>query len=213
MTMKRRALLFITVLTATVVSLTACQEEEKQVIETMTSGFMTGYTNHDGLMYKLKDDFGNLYNLNEKRGFFTPDSTYRLLASIVLKDNGSASILQLVGIPSENAPEDSVLEDSVKVKDPLKVYTAYIGGGYLNITLGIKVEKEHTIHRLRYSHKEDSLSTTFLLYHNAYGDGQVYTKNAYVSIPLTKYALTKNDTVSIIYNGYDGDSIMTLVYR
>ena len=212
MTMKRTCLLFI-ILTIIAVSLTACQEEEKKVIETMTSGFMTGYTNHDGQIYKLVDDFGEQYYITEKGKSFTPDSIYRLLTSIALKDNGTARILQLEKVPSYYAPEDSTLNDSVKVKDPLKIITAYIGGGYLNITIGIKVEKEHTKHKLGYSHMDDSLYTSFTLYHNAFGDGQVYTKNTCVSIPLTNYALKKNDTVSISYNGYEGDSIMKLVYK
>lgn len=188
----------------------ACDDDLKDV-ETMTSGFMTGQTDSKGLITVLKDDFGKQYMVRETTDSLLPDTILRVVTSIALDGNGTARILQVVRPMSFKAPEDSVINDTLKVKDPVQLYTAYIGGGFLNITLGVKVKKEMTVHMLGYSHL-DTPMTSFTLYHNAYGDGDVYTKNAYISIPLSFYGLHKNDTVSLNYKSFEGDRVIKLTY-
>lgn len=210
--MKRTDILMIAALTCAFALFAAC-DDEKKPIETMTSGFMTGYTDSEGFITLLKDDFGNEYTISEKKDTLIPDTAIRVVTSIALDNSGTARILQTLYPISYKAPEDSTINDTLKVKDPVKFYTAYIGGGYLNITLGIKVQKEGTKHLLAYTHLNASNAAAFTFYHNAFGDGELYTKNAYISIPLSFYGLQKNDTVSVSFNSYSGDSILNILYK
>ena len=208
--MKRIRTIVIMALAGLIIPFVACDDEAKD-IETMTSGFMTGQTDSKGHITILKDDFGKQYVVKETSDSLLPDTMIRVVTSIALDQNGAARILQVVRPMSYRAPEDSLINDTLKVKDPVQLYTAYIGGGYLNITLGVKVKKEMTMHMLGYSHL-GTPTTSFTLYHNAYGDGDVYTKNAYISIPLSFYGLNKNDTVSFYYKSYEGDRVVKLAY-
>ena len=207
----KRTLLFL--LAAAMLSLTSCKDD-RDPIETMYSGFMTGYTNSKGYLYKLKDDYGRQFTVKSgDEGNHRPDTLYRLVTSLAVDDNDNADLLQAVHALSYVAPHDSTIHDSLKVRDTLSLNTYYIGGGYLNLTLGVKVQTEGTKHALRYTCSYQAGKPLFHIYHNAYGDGQVYTKNAFVSIPLKKYGLNKNDTVLISYMSYDQDCLIKAVYK
>jgi len=208
--MKRIRTIVIMALAGLIIPFVACDDEAKD-IETMTSGFMTGQTDSKGLITVLRDDFGKQYMVRETSDTLLPDTMLRVVTSIALDANGTARIIQVVRPMSYKAPEDSLINDTLKVKDPVQLYTAYIGGGFLNITLGVKVKKEMTVHMLGYTHL-DAPATSFNFYHNAYGDGDVYTKNAYISIPLSFYGLNKNDTVSFYYKSFEGDRVIKLAY-
>lgn len=209
--MKRIRTIIIMALAGIIIPFAACEDDTENV-ETMTSGFMTGQTDSRGFITVLKDDFGKQYMVKETSDSLLPDTMIRVVTSIALDQNGAARILQVVRPMSYRAPEDSVINDTLKAKDPVQLYTAYIGGGFLNITLGVKVKKEMTMHMLGYSHMGTPM-TSFSLYHNAYGDEDVYTKNAYISIPLSFYGLQENDTVSLNYRSFEGDRVLKLVYR
>ena len=188
-------------------------DDENEPIETMFSGFMTGYTDTEGYISVLNDDFGKQYMVSEKSDKLEPDTLYRLVASVALDENLTARILQAVPAISYRAPEDAFIVDSLRVKDPVQIQSLYIGGGYLNIHLGIKVAKEGSLHRLFYTHVYSPGKLKFTIYHNAYNDKPVYTKNAYMSIPLNGYGLSKNDTVFLSCKGYGEDYDYKLIYK
>lgn len=210
----KRPLYFLGCLTLLfVVSITACQDE-KDPVDTMYSGFMTGYTDTEGYISVLNDDFGKQYMVSEKSEQLNPDTLYRIVASVALNENQNARILQMVPTMSYAALMDKLLHDSLRAKDPIEIQSAYIGGGYLNINAGVKVQKEGTMHSLLYTfYWSKTGKLKFKLYHNAYGDGQVYTKRVYISIPLQGYDLAKNDTVSLSCKGYQEDYEFKLVYK
>ena len=193
-------------------ALVSCNDD-KEPVETMFSGFMTGYTDAVGYVTVLNDDFGKQYMVKEKTEKLDPDTLYRLVASVALDENLSARILQMAPTISYRAPEDKNIPDSLRVKDPVEIQSAYLGGGYLNVYVDIKVSKEGSVHRLFYAHLDDSQKLRFTIYHNAYGDGQVYTKHAYISIPLNGYGLAKNDTVFLSCKGSQKDYDYKLIYK
>lgn len=208
--MKRK--LTVILAAACILSFTTCLDE-KDPVEPMMSGFMTGYTDSEGYISVINDDFGKQYMISEKSDRLNPDTLYRIVASLALGDNNSARIQQMVKTMSYTAPEDSIIHDSLRVKHPIEIVSTYIGGGYLNIYVAVKVAKENSPHRLFYTHQGDPGRPRFTIYHNAYDDGQVYTKHAYISIPLSGYGLTKNDTVSLSCKGYQEDYDLNLIYR
>lgn len=209
--MKPTARTIILLITAAILSLNSCKKE-RDTIDAMFSGFMTGYTDTQGYLTLVKDDFGGEYLITGQTTKHKPDTLYRLVATLSVNDNGSASILQVVSPLSLKAPNDTLIHDSLKVRDPMQLNTVYIGGGYLNMTLSVKVKKEGTKHSLLYTYSSGSGMPVFNLYHNAYGDEQVYTKYAYVSIPLESFGLHKNDTVLISYRSYDEDCMLKVAY-
>ena len=190
----------------------ACQDE-KEPIDTMYSGFMTGYTDSEGYITVLNDDFGRQYMVSEKSEQLEPDTLYRIVASVALDENQTARILQTAPTMSYKALKDHLLPDSLRAKDPVEIQGIYIGGGYLNINVGVKVQKEGTMHSLIYTYRNMPGKLKFKLYHNAYGDGQVYTKRVYISIPLQGYGLGKNATVFLSCKGYQEDYDYKLVYK
>lgn len=206
--MKRTTLLLA--LTAILMtSFISCIEQQEK-IETMVSGFMTGQTDSEGYIKTLKDDFGKKYTVSEKSEKLEPDSRYRLVASVALDEDLNARILQMAPAISYRAYEDSVNAD---FNDPVEIFSRYIGGGYLNIYLGVKVSKEDAAHDVFYSHINTPGKLKFTLSHNAYGDKPVYTKYAYISIPLYGYGLAKNDTVFLSAKGYEEDYDYELIYK
>ena len=190
----------------------AC-EEKKDPVETMMTGFMTGHTDSEGYITVLNDDFGRQYMVKEKSDKLVPDTLYRIVASVALDENYSAKFVQMAQTLSYIAPEDSIVPDTMRVKDPIQIVSAYIGGGYLNVYVDIKVKKEGTEHTFFYTHLNTPGKPAFTFYHNAYGDEPVYTKHAYVSIPLYGYGLARNDTVSLSCKSYEGDYDMNLIYK
>lgn len=211
--MKRTGLILLTALSLTFPFIVACDNDEREEIETMTSGFMTGRTDNKGYVYMLRDDFGKSYKINGKSEQLKPDTIYRMVASIALNEDNTARILQMVPTISYIAPEDSLIPDTMRVKDPVKIESIYIGGGFLNVHVCIKVQKEGTKHGLLYSRLNTPGKTSFTFYHNAYGDEPVYSKYAYVSIPLYGYGLAKNDTVFLSCKGYEEDYEYKLIYK
>ena len=179
----------------------------------MFSGFVTGYTDGQGYVTVIKNDFGDEYMVSEKTQQLKPDTLYRMVASLELDEKKTAKVLQMVPTISRRAPVDSLVHDSLRVTDPVEIQSVYLGGGYLNIYLGVKVEKESSNHKLLYSRLATPDKLTFTIYHNARGDRPVYTKHAYISIPLYGYGLAQNDTVFLSCKGYQEDYDYKLVVK
>ena len=210
--MKRTTALLLTLTAVLALSFTACVEDRDKVA-TMFSGFVTGYTDGQGYVTVIKNDFGDEYMVSEKTQQLKPDTLYRMVASLELDENKTAKVLQMVPTISRRAPVDSLVHDSLRVTDPVEIQSVYLGGGYLNIYLGVKVEKESSNHKLLYSRLTTPGKLTFTIYHNARGDRPVYTKHAYISIPLYGYGLAQNDTVFLSCKGYQEDYDYKLVVK
>jgi hypothetical protein len=210
--MKRYIYRFIPVLLICSLHLVSCIEENDPV-DTTFSGFMTGFTDSEGYINLIKDDFGNSYTVDEKKDKLRPDTAYRLVASINYTEDMKATFDQKVFPESYVAPIDSLLNDTLRVTDPIKIESVYIGGGYLNVNVAIKVKKENTRHIIFYARRGSKERLEFTFYHNAYGDGEIYTKHAYFSIPLYGYNPAKNDTVFLKCKGYQEDYDYKLIYR
>ncbi|MBO4724045.1 MAG: hypothetical protein J5596_01830 [Bacteroidaceae bacterium] len=193
-------------------SFTSC-DDKKEPIDTMFSGFMTGYTDSEGYISVLNDDFGRQFMVSEKSDQLEPDTLYRMVASVALDENQTARILQTAPTISYKAIMDQLLPDSLRSRDPIDIQGIYIGGGYLNINAGVKVQKEGTMHSFIYTYKKTFGKLKFKLYHNAYGDGEVYTKRVYISIPIQSFGLAKNDTVLLNCKGYEEDREYKVAYK
>lgn len=196
--------------------LNSCEKGDN-IVKTVLSGYMTGVTDSLGYIKELVDDMGNRYTLlkEDESEQYSPDTIVRMVVAVELDDDKRARITSHAYPLSYRAPADAILPDSLRVHHPTKIESLYIGGGYLNINVEILVSKENTKHLLLYSCTDNSTpNITFQLYHNSYGDGRMYTKRAYISIPLSGYGLSHGDTVRLNCNGYYGlDYGYELIYR
>ena len=189
--------------------------DDRDPVETMFSGFMTGETDSKGKITILKNDFGLKYRVTEQLENIKlrPDTVYRIVASVALDESNNARIIQMVKAMSYIATPDSIIPDSMRGTDPVEIESIYVGGGYLNVLVGVKVQNEESDHDLFYTRLDTPGKYTFKIYHKAYGDREMYTKHAYISIPLWGYGLTKNDTVFLSCKGYKEDYDYKLNYK
>ncbi len=203
------------ILAASLIAFASCSIYDRPV-DTILSGFMTGYTNSKGQFGSILDDMGNTYVVSQDldRGYMLPaDTMLRMVAVASIQEDGTLVMQQAVPTQSYEAPLDSDVPDSMRVQDPLSVITSYIGGGFLNLELGIKVQTEGTRHAIMYSVSTESGMPHFRIYHKAYGDKPMYSKKAYFSIPLSSYGLSHGDSVRLSCAGYDNSYDLKLIYR
>ena len=195
---------------ATVALLTSCSKEKDEIPFTF-NGFFTAYTNSNSQIYKITDDMGNTYNVKEDDTDLSPNTTTRIVATVKAEDGDTVIASKLFPL-SEVATLDSKVHSELKVKDPVILKSIYLGGGYLNVHLGIKVKNENTAHNVLYSRSNGNKNLKIILYHNAHNDEPIYTQNAFLSIPVWIY-IHKNDTISFCYRSFEGDRVEKLIYR
>ena len=206
-----RIILLLSVVFA--LSFISCQKDSEPS-ETQFSGFMTGYTDSQGYFYLLKNDFGVKYSVEDKSQKYLPDTLYRMAATIALDSDSSAHILQIVPTISYRALSNSQIPVTLRKKDPLEIQSVYIGGGFLNIIAGTKVQKEDNNSGIPfYARMDNSSKLKFTIYYDSGNEEPIYTKLIYISIPLSDYGLAKNDTVYLSCKGYDKDYSYKLVYK
>lgn len=206
---------FIPAFIALILSMVSCNSKDEESVGSMFSGFVTAYTDGNGLISMVKDDMGNEYAITGCSDVLIPDTIYRYVVSMGLDENSTAHIIQKVTplYGAVKAPETSILSDTLKKQDPVQINAAYIGGGFLNITMGIKIQQDSKMHSLLYARMSDEDQLTFTVYHDAHGDTPMYTMYAYLSIPLKDYGISRNDTVFLKCKGYQEDCNMKLIYR
>lgn len=220
----KRLQLYICVLAA-VTMLASCNSEDKREIPFATSGFFTAYTNVNSHIYKITDDMGRTYNVLEDNTELLPNTSERIIASIE-GQNGDTMITSKLFPLSEIATLDSKVGSELKVKDPVILKSIYLGGGYLNVHLGVKVKNENSTvhlgydnvksdnsnHKIFYSRRTGKKNLIFTLYHNAGNDDPIYTKYTYLSIPVWLH-IHKNDTVTFNYKSFEGDRVEKFIYK
>ena len=103
---------------------------------------------------------------------------------------------------------------AMRVQDPVELISYYIGGGFLNIKVGIKVQDADSRHSVSYARQySNSGKLRFTIFHNAYNEAEMITKYLYMSIPLSQYGLHENDKVFLRCKGYEEDYDLELPYR
>lgn len=210
--MKRTTRLITAALICATLAFAACKDE-KEVVKAIFTGYATAYSDAESYLSSITDDFGHRYSIADRISTSIPNGLFRVVVSAEMNRDSSLNIIQIVKPITFMATEESKMADSLKVRDPINIVGAYIGGGYLNITLQIKTQQEKAPHMLDYSHIKKHGKHTINIYHNAYQAKPIYSRNSYLSIPLGSYGLNKNDTVSISYMSFDGDRVLKVVYN
>lgn len=204
----------IAVLTAVLAfSAVSCDKDEEE-IPSFATGFVTIFTDSDGFPSVLKNDYGRRYmiDLKEDQKAMAPDTLFRMVCSYAFNNDSTVRILQSVMAMAGRAVEVEDLKSGLK-QDPVQVNSMYIGGGFLNIMMGIRVMDSQKKHTLGMVHVANPDSLKFTVYHDAGGDSLGTTQYAYVSLPLNGYGLNSGDTVFFNCKGYDKDCKVKLLYK
>ena len=211
--MNKRHILALSALTALLsCAVISCDRNDEETTPNFTTGFVTIFTGSDGIPGVLKNDYGNSYVIAGETEALKPDTLYRMMCSYAFNSDSTVTILQRVFAYSGRAAEyDDV--DSLFRDDPVQINSMYIGGGFLNILMGIRVMNPDSKHTLGMVHVPNADSLIFTVHHDADGDGEGTTRYAYISMPLNGYGLGSGDTVFFRCRGYGKDYALKLLYR
>ena len=124
-----------------------------------------------------------------ERARLSPDTVYRVICNYLVEDSVTASIISTFNILSGFAIPNSLLTGPVK-KDPIKLISIWISGGYLNIAFQVMTfNKTHIITAIDYTERT---KVKLGIYHDNQGDENVFTKEGYMSVPLSTYDFLKS---------------------
>lgn len=201
---------------ALLLAVTACGDDE-YYYPSVQLEFVTVEAGADGTLQRLIPDKGEALPISKDRTGSTiaSNSSRRVLSNYEKVSSGGVSSAVIYAVQSLVAPEPkSRNEDPYKdgvVTDPVDVTSIWLGGGYLNMILNLKVkgDVQHVFGMVEEEVIEETpfeTEVTLLLYHNASGDLEWYNRRAYISVPLSKYVKegqTKKVTVRFKYYTYD----------
>lgn len=177
------------------VLLSSCNKDMEET-DNIITGFVTVWTDAEGKVTVLQDDFGNRYMANDKDTHTAPADTMLRVISLytINADSTIATLLETIDILSSRATDISECENREIKQDPVDVQSVWISGGYMNAVFGISVHRiPHILFML--SDTTQCNRITFTLFHDRNSDPEGYTRKAYFSIPLDGYGLEKGDSI------------------
>lgn len=181
--------------------LVACGNDDDYRYPSVKSEFLTAFSGADGTLQSVLTDEGKTYRVVEDatKTTVSADSLVRIVGNYAetTSPDGTAGVKLygwLVAVSPFPLPAEK-FKDGVKT-DPADVQSIWLGLDYLNIVLTVKMQK--AIHLFHFIEDKVSVDTgtgrcdVFLsLYHDAKNDVQAFTKRAYLSVPLRRYATAK----------------------
>lgn len=183
---------------------TSCSSDDDVQVPNYIVELVEIDTNKDTLVTVIRTDNGTTYNVTQTIVATVPDTTYRCLCSYAFTDK-QLTIYSLSVIFSEIPMKAELFK--VRPTDPVKFVSCWKSGRYLNLQIGIKTT-DADYHK--YAFSEDSIvtkgtsKTVFftLLHQRPVDDDESYTKDTYLSIPISSY--TDCDSFAISVNTYEG---------
>lgn len=186
--------------------------------------FLTAFSGADGRLQTVLTDEGEMLPVVEDASArkIEANSFVRIVsnyAPVAAADGTSGVKLYAVlnTVSPQPLPADK-FEEGIKT-DPVELQSIWMGQDYLNLLLGIKAQNgKHLLHFI-----EDEVTTDMstghvtvrlTLYHDDGDDVQAYTRRAYVSVPLWKYAAEGVQKVTVYFtlNTYSGEKSYNFDY-
>lgn len=199
----RRACYGVAVLLGSLFTWVACDDDEDYTYPSLLNELADVTTDASGHFVRLVTDAGSDLPVTNSTEIptdgVTPDTLYRALVGYELDDEGAV----LYSLQAISAPVPEVLSSpSVQIKDdPLEMQSIWRGGKYLNMALLVKTQGGR--HRFRVveerlvNHVSGNRALYLILSHDAHDDLPAYTSKVYLSVPLSAYSFTADDTVKI----------------
>ena len=197
--------------------MSACGEDD-YYYPSVKLEFVTVKAGTDGSIQTLIPDNGEALTVSKDRtgSAISPNTSRRVMSNYETLSNGHTATaviysLQSLVTPTPKPADDPTYRDGLK-HDPVDVVSIWLGRGYLNMILNLKVNggKQHVFGIVEdLSEFETNGTVNMLLYHDANGDEEYYNRRAYLSVPLDKYADAENPgqkiTIKFKYYTYDTD--------
>ena len=197
--------------------LASCEEEE-YYYPSVKLEFVTVKAGNDGKIQLLIPDKGKQLQVSQDltNSSITANGFKRVLSNYetLITPGGEDASVKIYSLQSVLQLEPRLLDDptfgGVMKNDPVDVMSIWIGGGYLNMILNLKVNggKQHKLGAVEEKERSSVMNpavneVTLSLYHNANGDEEYYNRRAFVSIPLSKYDLDQTIRVEFKYHTYN----------
>lgn len=198
----KRFCLYVTLLLGLLSLIASCGEDEYDY-PSVRLEFVTVKAGADGHIQSLVPDKGTQLQVLEDRtkSSVAPNASRRVVSNyeVVSTDGVSAAriySLQNVVTPEPKLADDPAFAGGLKT-DPVGMTSIWMGRDYLNMILNVKVKggKTHVFGIVEEGVEETDAETivTLTLFHNGNGDEEYYNRPAYISVPLTKYAIEESD--------------------
>ena len=179
----------------------ACGSDDDYRYPSVKSEFLTGFSGADGTLQSVLTDEGKTYQIveNATKTTIPADSLVRMVGSYAetkgIDGTAGVKLYSWIAAVSPLPVPPHRFKEGVKT-DPANVQSIWSGLGYINIVLTVKMQKAlHLFHFIEdkvHIDTETGRCDVFLrLYHDAKNDVPAFTKRAYLSVPLHRYAATK----------------------
>ncbi|MCQ2083172.1 MAG: hypothetical protein MJY58_01570 [Bacteroidaceae bacterium] len=214
--MKHRFIVLIILFFCIAPVLDSCSTDKPDDVEALITEFVTCMTDSQGHIRSFKNDMGNTYDVDDRHYRLPSDTLFRCICTYSIGDGNGASIRNLYETDCSKATEYSSLVPGLHKFDAFDIESAYVGGGYLNVVVIIRIHDKDAMykHHCEAVYFDSADSTVFSISHNSGEDTPVISRKLYYCIPLAGYGLEKNDTVFFKYRNYnEEDCIMKFVYR
>ncbi len=207
---KKTRSIMAAILSLTAFSIFSCAEVEEPVESSVTE-FVMAHTESDGTISVITNDRGDSYMVLSDTNKLVPDTAYRIVCNYILSENKTARINAAYYVYSQPARKMSAMLPGEFCNDPVGIQSLYVGGGFLNLYFGIKMDGK-TSHTIESVHYDSKSSLTLGISHNANGNTTGTTRYGFMSIPLSGYGLQSGDTVFFRYNNGSSDKTLYSIY-
>lgn len=189
----------------------ACKDDDAYIYPPVRLEFITAESGSDGRLQTIVTDKSGRLPIVEDltHSQIKPDSLTRFISNYELLPQAQgvriyaiSRVLSVRPLP----PTAPNFAHGIKT-DPLEVQSIWMGQDYLNAVLLVKGQSfKHYYHFVEESVTTDAGTgrkvVKLLLYHDANGDFQAYTRRSYISIPLRQYAGEAKEGVVIQFRFY-----------
>lgn len=204
--MRLGKLALCSILLAMSLVLASCDDDDAAIPSYITD-FVTAHSNSEKLVDRILFDDGCDYALTKQKiQASAADSAYRCIATYAVQEDGERAIYMMEPVVStvpKYIDEMKTGRDSI-THAPVKVVSVWKGRGYVNIHLGTLVQG---VAAHMYGFLLDSIANgteyVSLLHFRPSNDGEAYTSNVYMSMPMVKRSEDVERFVLRI-NTYDG---------
>lgn len=195
--------------------LSACSKDDNYYYPSVKLSFMTAVGDSVGAVSELISDKNEVYGVktNSSNVLVNKDSTQRVVCYYeVYKEPttdslGSVKLYTLTKIIC-STPRTGL----IRVTDPVTIQSIWHNGNYINLTLGIMMQKGS--HFFAFIQKSDTVNLsgnhtiTVDISHDKNGDLEAFTRIVYLSIPLSSYIKSYPDgfTINVVIPTESGDT-------
>ena len=195
-------------------SLTACSEDDYHYPDVVTD-MVEMETDSKGYIHLIRTDEGAEYSPNKSITFekATPDSLYRVRCIYQPAEDSSCTLYNITLLVSPFPVGPSSFKEILT--NPVKVTSVWQSGNYVNLHLGIMTQGgTHKYQFINQGIQRNSIGKNtlhLLLYHDQNEDPEAYTREVFLSCPLTRLNLQSGDSIHITLNTYEGEKVYSFL--